>query len=229
MTRPEQASRRFVKQLDPNLVEKVLLVVSPLMRISPTGDALPLDGIKGLIATSMNGVDAVSNATSRRDLPVYCVGSATTRTARLAGWSAHNMGRNAGELVNALATHQPVAPLLHVRGQHSRGHVADRLSQSGLVTKETVAYAQRAIPMSATVSEQLEGAAHVIAPVFSPRSAKLLSAACRFGEFHVAAMSPAVAAELADRQDWCIETASSPDAHAMVALVENLIQAALPG
>jgi uroporphyrinogen-III synthase len=60
--------------------------------------------------------------------------------------------------------------LLHVRGEHSRGDIAGRLSRQ---VDEAVAYRQASVPLSEKAREILAGKHAVILPLFSPRTAQL--------------------------------------------------------
>ena len=138
MTRPEVASERFVASLDPKLTERVRVVTAPLIRVVHRDIALDLSGFAGVIFTSANGVHAASTATDRRDLPAFCVGPATTRAAAHAGWEARQVGQDAESLITGLLAARPDGPLLHIRGAHARGDVAEVLTKQGLTCGETV-------------------------------------------------------------------------------------------
>jgi len=102
MTRPREASEQFVARLPPPLRARLTLVFSPLIRIEPAATAIDFGGARGLIFTSSNGVQVATGLTSRRDLPCYCVGEATTHAAQLAGWQAECAGTNAEGLIATL-------------------------------------------------------------------------------------------------------------------------------
>ena len=229
LTRPEGAARRFLKQLDPVAMQNVDVVMSPLLRIEPTVSDLDLDAYKGLIFTSANGVSAVARATDRRDHVAYCVGPATTAAAQGAGWTAVQTGRTADDLVTALQKGQPDGPLLHLRGQHARGRIAHRLSQSGVTTAEQVVYAQLARPLSEAAVSALNSKRRVVIPLFSPRSANLFFESAPDRPMIVAAMSDAVAQEVPHTSQVEIHVADAPNAQRMGRLVEKLLQTSMSG
>ncbi len=172
MTRPRAASERFVAQLPARLQGRVQVVHSPLLDIRTTTGDVETDGVRGLIFTSANGVNAAVKLCVDPGLPAYCVGPATTQAAHQAGWSAEMAGETAEELVAALLRQRPKSPLLHLRGEHSRGNVAERLTQMGLTVQEKVIYQQRLLPFSDEARRIMAGKAPVIAPIFSPRTAR---------------------------------------------------------
>ena len=172
MTRPRAASDRFVAQLPNRVRSRVTVLISPLLEIRPL--AVPVDtrNVAGLIFTSANGVNAAAAQGVKQGLPAWCVGSATTRMAKAAGWTAQMMGATAEELVASLLRLQPLSPLLHLRGEYSCGNIAERLTGSGLSTREQPIYQQRLLPLSGETLLAAEGDRPVIAPLFSPRTAR---------------------------------------------------------
>lgn len=229
MTRPRAASQRFVSTLPPALMEGVGVITSPLIRIDHVGGGLELDGVRGVIFTSANGVHAASAATDRRDLSAFCVGLSTTQAATEAGWTAHQSGTDANSLITALLHNRPDAPLLHIRGRHARGDVAQNLTKQGLSCADTVLYDQSPEPFSEQAIQALGGDGVIVAPVFSPRTARLFAQQAPERPIRFAALSPAVADELRGITSWQVDIAPVPDAQAMRVLVEKLLQSAMPG
>ena len=172
MTRPRAASERFVAQLPTRVASRVEVIYSPILEIRPLNVAVDTENTQGLIFTSANSVNAAASLGVKRDLPAYCVGSATTGTAKGAGWDATLAGATAEELVAYLLKHRPASPLMHLRGEHSRGNVAGRLTESGLTVREQVVYQQRLLPLTSKATAAANGDRPVIAPLFSPRTAR---------------------------------------------------------
>lgn len=172
MTRPRAASERFVAQLPERLRSRVQVIYSPLLDIRPMEQPVDATGVRGLIFTSANGVAAAAAQDVRRDLPAYCVGPATTETARQAGWEARMAGETAEELMAKLLKERPDSPLLHLRGEHSRGNIAARLTELGLTVREQPVYRQQLLPLTPEARAAAAGSAPVIAPLFSPRTAR---------------------------------------------------------
>ncbi|WP_282170557.1 uroporphyrinogen-III synthase [Ruegeria atlantica] len=172
MTRPRAASERFVAQLSDRVRSRVDVIYSPILEIRPLRVVVETDGIRGLIFTSANSVNAAASLGVKPDLPAYCVGPATTGTAKGAGWDALMVGNTAEELVAYLLKHRPESPLLHLRGEHTRGNVAGRLTESGLTVHEQIVYQQRLLPLTSEAAAAISGDRPVLAPLFSPRTAR---------------------------------------------------------
>ena len=172
MTRPRAASERFVAQLPNRIRSKVRIVHSPLLDIRTLAVDVQTGDMRGLVFTSANAVNAAATLGVDRSLPAYCVGQATTGTAKGAGWNAQMVGATAEELVAALLRIRPESPLLHLRGEHSRGDVSEHLTEMGLTVHEQPIYQQRLLPLTAEAAEMAAGCDPVVAPIFSPRTAR---------------------------------------------------------
>lgn len=218
LTRPQAASERFAAALPAG----VACVISPLLRIVSFGGAVPLDGVRGVILTSRNGVEAAGPG---QPMPAWCVGERTTEAARAAGWQAECAGLDAATLVDRLIAAPPEAPLLHLRGVHTRGGIAARLTAAGITTSEHVVYDQEFCPLSDAARALVAGNQPVIAPLFSPRTATHFAATCapRAG-LVVAAISDATAKALKDKGYDGVHVADTPDEAAMIRLVLSLLQ-----
>jgi uroporphyrinogen-III synthase len=217
LTRPEAASRQFLQTLNADLRARLQVVISPVLRIVPVGGPVDPGAARGIVFTSANAVQA----DLPRDLPCFCVGAATTRAARAAGWDAQQSGTDADSLVARLLADRLAGPLLHLRGRHARGDVAARLSAGGIACAEQVVYDQLAQPLSGEALTALGDAA--ILPVFSPRSAELIAPQLPAqGDVRIAALSPAVAAIFTGLSARQVHVCARPDAGAMRDLVEKL-------
>lgn len=214
MTRAKDASDRFVDALPPDLHPRI--VRSPLIGIVPVASGLDISGAKGIIFTSGNGVETASALTSRRDLPCFCVGQATTAKACATGWLAECAGRNADELVSALIARPPQAPLVHLRGVHARGGIADRLTAAGIETHAQAIYDQPLLPLSGAAIAALAGSDPVVVPLFSPRAARHFASLAEVSApLFLAAMSGAVADPLKTLPFRWLQVAERPDIGAM--------------
>lgn len=196
LTRPAPDSAAFAAALAERIT--VPVVVSPLMRIVTDGTLPSMDDVDGVIFTSRNGVRAYRelNGPVR---PCYCVGPGTAEEARAAGMEAWSAEGDAVALEALIRRDRPEGHWLHLHGRHVRVDLAARLNEAGISAEGRVIYAQEAQPLSAEAQALLQGEAPVVAPLFSPRSAKLLAQ----GEnsrapVYIVAMSPAVAAALGD-------------------------------
>lgn len=224
MTRPQEASQRFVDLLSPQIQNRVSVVYSPLIEIVQTADDIVFEDAGGLIFTSSNGVAVAARLTARRDLPCFCVGEATTNAARHAGWRADCVGPNSSVLIETLSKTQLKTPQLHIRGTHSRGDIAAGLTALGCPTRAQVVYDQRLLPFTASAERALMAGGAVIAPVFSPRTAR------QFANLHagaaplyLAALSPAVKKPLETLDYRELMVSEHPDSMAMAQTVEQLV------
>lgn len=226
LTRPEPQSRAFAAALAD--AGPFRLVISPLIGIAFTGALPEMEGFAGLIFTSVNGVAAYVDR-GGPPLPAYTVGEATAEAARDAGMQATAAEGNAETLIALLKDLRPQGPLLHVRGRHSRGDVAGRLSAAGLPVRAAILYDQPALPPTPEATKALSGHETIVAPVFSPRTGALLSELDVHAPLLVAAMSEAVAKALAPLHKQDLKIASRPDSAAMRELVADLLRRARAG
>ena len=228
MTRPRAASERFVAQLSQAVQDNIKPIYSPLLDIRPVGGDVDVGDARGLIFTSSNGVAAAARIMTDRDLPCFCVGQATTAAAKRQGWSATMAGESAEALIAGLLRQRPDGPLLHLRGESGVGDVAQTLTQLGLTTREQVVYRQDLLPLSDEAVSALGGEAPVIAPIFSPRTARhFADLAQPAAPLLLAAMSDAVAKPLVSLGAQTIRVAKRPDSDAMATAVEKLVKQAL--
>lgn len=224
LTRPRSASNRFVALLSEKLRRRVTILQSPLIRIDPMEQVLDLGVAKGLIFTSINGVQSAAALTHDRSLPCFCVGPATTRAAQDAGWMAHCAGQTADELVAHLLSDTPRLPLLHLSGRHRRGQIDDRLSAAGLPCRAVAIYDQQLCPLSDAAIALLKSSQLVIVPLFSPRTAGQFCVNLPKGaQPHVIAISQAVLDAVPEHLRHAPLLAETPDAAAMAKQVENCV------
>lgn len=193
MTRPEPESQRFVADLRARGAGPFQAVISPLIGISFGAGMVDLAHLSGVILTSRHAVAALIKAGVACSGRAYVVGGATSRAAAEAGFEVVDADGDAEALIALITRHAPSGPLLHLRGTHSRGNIAERLSKAGLNMTEQVVYDQPALPLSEPALQALAGQTPVVAPLFSPRTAALLATYKVQAPLSVAAMSESVA------------------------------------
>lgn len=215
LTRPEPQSAAFLAEVERRAGRRVPAVISPLMRIAPVGDLPDLQGFRTIVLTSANGVQRMAPVLAGRS--VVTVGDRTAALARDAGADAKALGETAEALMAHAA--EIAGPALVCRGVHARAELAARLRDAGIEAAEAVVYDQIALPLTTAARALLEGKAPVVAPLFSPRSATLLSANRIAAPLTVVAMSSAVAAAWVGPGQTLV--ASAPTAAAMAALVSE--------
>ena len=221
LTRPLTQSQRFADQVGG-------AVIAPLMATEFLSATVPPGDFAGVILTSETGVEAarrISAAGFRLPQRAFCVGNATAAAARRAGFAASSAAGNAGDLLAHIITAAPQGRLLLLCAQDSAGDLQKRLILAGIETVSVVVYRQNAKPLTPEAAALLHGAAPVILPIFSPRSARLLVTELRriaaTAPLWVVALSPAVA-EVFDFPAELAKIAAQPDADAMCDVISHL-------
>ena len=226
LTRAEAQSRAFATALTDRFADRLRPVIAPLMAPEHLRPALPAGTFAGVIFTSAQGVEAAVRLGVPLPRQAWCVGTQTAAKARAAGFEAHAAGGDAAALVAAIIGKPPTGRLLHLRGEDSRGEVAERLVSAGIETESVVVYRQAAQPLAPDAVALLQAEGPVIVPVFSPRSAALLHAALPAdlrADLSLVAMSDAVAEALAKVPHLALAVAKRPDADAMLEAVAECL------
>jgi len=223
LTRPRGASERFAAALRAEH-GPVPITILPLMEIAPLGGTLDLEGVSALIFTSAAGVGVFAELTPDRSLPAWCVGDRTAEAAREIGLRATSAGGDAAALITLMTEARPAGRLLHLRGAHVSVDLAERLARAGLRAEARAIYDQVQIPQGDAFAAALAHDGPVIAPLFSPRSARIFAetAGGAPGVCPVA-LSPAVRDALPQDLAARATIADSPDAPAMIRAMGALI------
>ena len=242
VTRPEPDGAAFAEALRRAVPGPWRALLAPLARIVPFPPPSLPEGAE-LILTSRNALRALAASGALGDAKgrrAWCVGPATARAAREAGLEPAGEGDGpegcADALVARLVARGPGAPLMHLRGDHARGAVVERLRLAGLRVDETVIYRQEARPLGPEALAALRGPTDgpLIAPVFSPRAAVLLSEAAAGlpsprADLRAVALSSAVAGALR-LPGARVAVCARPDAAAMIETLAPLLHAGVePG
>nr|WP_171097316.1 uroporphyrinogen-III synthase [Ruegeria sp. HKCCD7255] len=228
MTRPRAASTRFIAQLSTRTRSRVTVIHSPLLEIRPLNVSVDISGTQGLIFSSANAVNAAVSLGIPRQFPAYCVGPSTTATAQGAGWNAVMAGSTAEELVASLLQDRPDSPLLHLRGEHTRGNIAERLTELGLTTREVPIYQQRLLPLTVEAIAASRGQMPIIAPIFSPRTARQFADVWTgTAPLWLAAISEAAAEPLYSLDYARLKIAKQPTPKKMQKAVKKLVKHAM--
>lgn len=171
LTRPEPQSREFLAYCEERAGRRFSAVVSPIIEIVPVAYTIEPADAQTLIFTSSHAVRQV--ASSLPGQRVVTVGEATAALARSFGADAKALGKNVEEF---LASADEIEyPATYVRGVHVSHDLSALLSSEGLVMRELVVYDQVERPLSTAGRNLLSGVSKVLAPVFSARSAEILS------------------------------------------------------
>ncbi|OIQ34305.1 MAG: uroporphyrinogen III synthase [Roseobacter sp. MedPE-SWchi] len=220
MTRPLEASQGFVAQLPAELQAQLDVIYAPLMRIRALDVPVAIDGHKGVVFSSSNGVLAVGQAPT--SLPAFCVGQRTTRAAEQAGWRAQCCGATAAELIAYLRDARPAAPLLHMHGRHTRGDIARNLAAAGLPCEAQAIYEQQLVTPTDEILQKIRAQDRIIAPLFSPRTARhFASLGLDQANLTLIALSQAVATEVKGLHYKDLQVSKMPDARNMAVMVRD--------
>lgn len=173
---------------------KFQVVISPIVEIRYLDFSVRTGEHQTLVFASRNAVTAAARCMDLRGLNAIAVGDRTALAASGQGMTSVSAGGNSDDLVARVIAAGPTGKVLFFRGRHSRGDVAYRLKSVGIETDTVIAYDQVQRRLSAEALELLKGDAPVIIPLFSPRSAALVSSEVKESRAPLAlvAMSKAV-------------------------------------
>jgi len=231
ITRPAEDSAALSAQLAALGHETV---IEPLLSILPVEFDLPTEPVAALLLTSRHGARSLhwqGGYLHLADVPMHCVGPATARAARDAGFRRVSVadGSAASLAADVAAGVDPAAGcVVHVRGRHARSGLATHLRERGYDLREVVVYeakpAQNLSPegRSALANHLLDGVL-----LFSPRTARIFVSLVREAALAAAVtglaaycLSRAVAAPLATLR-LSPRVASAPDLDALLSLVST--------
>lgn len=226
LTRPQAQSERFAQMCREGLGVQTRIILSPLLKIELLPAKLPERAYDGLIFTSENGVRAYKQTQLGLGIPAYCVGERTAKAAKAAGLVAYSADGSADNLVAMVNSAKVAGPMLHIRGQHTRGDVAGRVTAE---VGEVVAYRQTTLPLSDEAQAALQGDVEVILPLFSPRTAKIFfqQAGPISAPLQVISMSEAVNDAVLgsnNAQNTQLTVATAPDAQAMLSAIKHRVE-----
>ncbi|CAI8200887.1 MAG: uroporphyrinogen-III synthase [Planktomarina sp.] len=174
VTRPIDQALRFAKDLEIAGVKSKKILIDPILRITALGVAFNFSNVRGVLITSKNALDHLPAGLDGLGLPVYCVGSATTRLACERGLAAKNMGKTAEELRKSLAEILPKGPLVHVRGSFTTIDFGSYFLDTDLKIENLITYQQTEQPLKLDTQNILQTVRGVVIPLFSTRSAQSL-------------------------------------------------------
>lgn len=210
LTRPRAAAERFAAMLWAERPE-LDVVISPIMEIVYlVPEALPEADV--VVFTSAHGV-AGYVAAGGAPAEAYCVGSVTAEHARKAGFIVLQVAPDLAGLKPVLAGERRT--LLQVRGAHVTSEIPN--------AKSVIVYDQPCVALNEAAKVALASQRVVIAPLFSPRSARAFAAEAGKPTALYAAYISKAAKAAAELPCIAAETAQTPDAKGMVAATLKLI------
>ncbi len=231
LTRPEAPSRRFAAAFRERFGADWPVVISPLTKIVNLSPQLPEGDWPDVIFTSENAVQAFRKLRPDHRATAWCVGGRTAKAAEAAGFRARTGPGDVAGLCEAIVAAGTVTRLLYPRPVHAAGNVEGAMYSAGIETKSVLVYDQVSRPPTAAAHLLMAGAAPVLLPLFSPRSAALAAAAftSATAPVWIAAISGATADAGAPlTAPHCI-IATRPDAEGMLDALGGLIDAAKMG
>ena len=162
VTRPEPDALKLRAALEEHGHQAT---VEPLLSVSfEDGDALDLDGVQALIATSRNALRALKSHPLRglaRKLPLFAVGRATAAEGRTLGFETVVTGAGTAEelVAHIVSVAEPSAGLLlHLAGDSLAGDLAGELESHGFRVLQPVVYRMR--PATALTDDDRRAARH---------------------------------------------------------------------
>ena len=156
VTRPEPDASRQAEILQERGHEGVL---GSLLELELIDARIPLDGARGLVASSRNAIRALAAHPQRNEalkLPLFAVGEATAGAARELGFADLIIGPGtAAELAALISSeNEPTGgPFVHLAGETLAFDVKGALEAEGFAVEKSVLY--RAIPADALPPEAL--------------------------------------------------------------------------
>ena len=153
-------------------------VLAPVLTIEYVDcDALALEGVAAILATSSNGVRALVRHMQRRDVMLFAVGQQTAALARDCGFRSVMSANGDAAALSKLVT-KTLGPsqdaLLHAAGAEAEGKLAQDLTAAGFEVRSVVLYhAKAALVLPESARAAIEAGALDAALHFSYRSARI--------------------------------------------------------
>lgn len=151
---------------------EVRVILAPAIEITPVPYDVKFDGFDAIILTSKHAVAAAAKIAT--GTTVLCVGDTTAQTARRLGLNAVSAGGTSKDLI-ALAQDAGFRRVLYLRGKHVHEDLELQLNLKGLSVRSAIVYKQDPCGFSDDAVQGLAHAPTLLVPVYSARSAKILS------------------------------------------------------
>lgn len=171
LTRPAKQAAKFRELLG----EGVDVIESPVFKITNLWVPTDLDCYSALIFASQNAVNVAAKNYSVRGHSAFVVGKKTAELVKSLGLNVIAAKTNADNLTKSIIAANPKGKLLFMRGRYSTGDIEKHLISSGIETDSAVIYEQEPVDLTPEAVAALRDERPIILPLFSPRSAQLLS------------------------------------------------------
>lgn len=217
ITRPKAQAESFAAELRATHGTQMPVLIAPLMRIAPVTPT-EIGDPAHVIFTSVNGVDQAVRLGISQTATAWCVGDQTAAAAARLGFDVKNVKGTSADLIDMVIKARPDGEIVHLRGAHATGQIVENLTQAGLTCHAKVVYAQEDEAPSDALLRALGETGPLIIPVFSPRSAALLTKTMPHrAPLILIAMSESVAAVAAKITKADVITVNFPDKSRMIA------------
>jgi uroporphyrinogen-III synthase len=219
VTRPLAEAAAFARALTARFGARVRPVVAPLIAPRFMTPEIPAHHYAAVAFTSAQAVEGAMRLGIQLPRLAWCVGRKTAAVASAAGFDARSADGDLQALVRSILDSPPDGRILYLRGVDTHGNLLDKLNSSGINSDEAIVYQQVPQPLSPEALALLSTDVDLIVPLFSPRTAALF----RSSFLHLAAMSAAVAEQVADLPLSSQVVARQPDGDSMLDAVETLL------
>ena len=177
ITRTELDSKNLASKLS-----KIGLhsLISPVLKIVPVPTEVQnISEFQSMIITSKNTLDTIKTLNLNKKTLMFCVGNATARLFKKAGFSnVRSASGSSEDLLRIVKQHcnPKTGPVLYLAGQNTRGLIERELSQSGFILEKRIVYqAEAASSLTDAAQRALRYGEIVGIFIFSPRSAMILN------------------------------------------------------
>lgn len=198
-------------------------LLSPMLQIIPCGlDPAALAGVRDLIFTSANGVDAfAASGTPAEGLTAWCVGPSTAAAARETGFSKVVEGDgDAGDLARLILTARGEisGPLLHIANDAAAGNLVATLKDAGLPARFAATYRTEPAPaLSAPALAALKEGPVLLLVHSAKGAAAIAQSGAKLDQAIIVAISEAAAAPLQGIPLAGLHIAGRPNEDALMA------------
>ena len=217
LCRPLDQSKHFQVAAEQRLGRAIDTTISPALKIEPLEVAAPDHPLSYLLFTSVHGVNRAKELGMTAAHGALCVGDSTAQAASRHGFAAESAGGNLSDLLELVKKKTPDGKLLHVSGEAIAGDPVGQLKNVGYDAERLIAYRQRQLPPTAEFVDCLKGSSPKVLPLFSPRSARIVSDVNIGENTYVIAMSDAIRDVLEESERFEVSVVESPNFEAMLA------------
>ena len=207
-------------------------ILAPMLSLEPDLEcAIPdLSTRSGLVFTSANGVRVFADRDPNRSLTAWCVGPATAKAAREAGFEqVRESAGNAVDLAHFIAEHVEGSerPLLHIANADAKGDLKTQLEALGHALDFAPRYAMRPAPaLPHSAQQALQSADNTVVMIHSAKGATRLADLCAglsLTKLVVVAISEPASQPLSNLPLTALHVASAPNEDSLMSALSAAI------